>query len=549
MQNRFAGFLLCLILLMGAVQALAAGQGGLQIVNVGIEQDRVNALIYTNESEFVNSTDFGMTLGSEALTNVKLQPLEKAGEGTSYYFVLDVSKSYTGAMKRIKGVIANMIAEMDENDNAVVLDTNDASADLKLTPDKEKLTTQLETAGGRKYLYDTLSRLCKEAQSDKTRKSRSCVVVFTAAKDEKSQIRSLNEIIESYKDSNITVYTVSVAMTNGSGTIINATEAKNFGELARATKGGQAYTVGVTQEQGSTYNQIEQQITQNEKRFYRLSGKIDQYYMPENDTNLTIVQNTETNEYTANYVVPMFVLSNLVIAETIVPTEVPTAMPTAVPTNTPTAAPTAVPTNTPTATPTTAPTNTPTATPTSAPTIMPTTKPTEAPPEPDPIIETRIVLIVAICVIAIIVLLAILSGRKKKAERIRKDREQEEDLSKEETKGMVHQNNLMVQIVDEKREQMYEHEMSTELMVGRAARLADNQQKNKINIENDSTISEYHFKLYWEKGMMFIEDQNSTNGTALKNGGKIQPLIKVPLHQNDVICIGDTELLICWRDL
>ena len=71
-------------------------------------------------------------------------------------------------------------------------------------------------------------------------------------------------------------------------------------------------------------------------------------------------------------------------------------------------------------------------------------------------------------------------------------------------------------------------------------------QTNEIVITN-SAISRVHLVLRWKDNAYEVEDQGSTNGTAL-NGAVLQPKEPQPIHSNDVINVAATiELRFTWQ--
>lgn len=66
-----------------------------------------------------------------------------------------------------------------------------------------------------------------------------------------------------------------------------------------------------------------------------------------------------------------------------------------------------------------------------------------------------------------------------------------------------------------------------------------------IRIGYDDFCSRKHALLYSENDKFFVEDLSSTNGTYI-NGERIQG--KTEIHNNQVIGLGDTELLVGAKD-
>lgn len=79
----------------------------------------------------------------------------------------------------------------------------------------------------------------------------------------------------------------------------------------------------------------------------------------------------------------------------------------------------------------------------------------------------------------------------------------------------------------------------SKILIGRS-------EEANIRIGYDDFCSRKHALLYWENDKCFIEDLNSTNGTYI-NGDRIQG--KAELHNDQVIGLGDTELLVGVKDL
>lgn len=72
------------------------------------------------------------------------------------------------------------------------------------------------------------------------------------------------------------------------------------------------------------------------------------------------------------------------------------------------------------------------------------------------------------------------------------------------------------------------------------------EQTNEIVISN-SAISRVHLILRWKDNAYEVEDQGSTNGTAI-NGNVLQANVPQPIHSNDIINIAATiELRFTWQ--
>lgn len=71
-------------------------------------------------------------------------------------------------------------------------------------------------------------------------------------------------------------------------------------------------------------------------------------------------------------------------------------------------------------------------------------------------------------------------------------------------------------------------------------------QNNDIIVAN-SAISRLHLILRWKDNTYEVEDQGSTNGTAI-NGTVLEAKVPYPIHSNDVINVGATiELCFTWQ--
>ena len=66
-----------------------------------------------------------------------------------------------------------------------------------------------------------------------------------------------------------------------------------------------------------------------------------------------------------------------------------------------------------------------------------------------------------------------------------------------------------------------------------------------IRIAYDQYCSRRHAKVYWDNGKCYVQDLESTNGTYV-NGAKITGTLE--LNNNDIISLGDTELLVIISD-
>ena len=62
----------------------------------------------------------------------------------------------------------------------------------------------------------------------------------------------------------------------------------------------------------------------------------------------------------------------------------------------------------------------------------------------------------------------------------------------------------------------------------------------EITITTDSTVSSEHANILHKRGVWYLEDEMSSNGTFV-NGEELKPRNPIELKDNDVIRVGDTE--------
>ncbi|MCR5138426.1 MAG: FHA domain-containing protein [Oscillospiraceae bacterium] len=67
---------------------------------------------------------------------------------------------------------------------------------------------------------------------------------------------------------------------------------------------------------------------------------------------------------------------------------------------------------------------------------------------------------------------------------------------------------------------------------------------SKFRLSGDGSISGKHMTFVWQNGVLYVQDENSTNGTFV-NGNRISRAVS--LNQNDRIGAGKTDFYVTWK--
>lgn len=84
-----------------------------------------------------------------------------------------------------------------------------------------------------------------------------------------------------------------------------------------------------------------------------------------------------------------------------------------------------------------------------------------------------------------------------------------------------------------------------EISIGRRSRPSDPEVTLDLHTHDGfkGGVSRYHAVIVAVKGILYLRDLNSINGTFL-NGYKLMPITSYPLHNGDIIVLGEFEMIV-----
>lgn len=183
---------------------------------------------------------FTVTISGKECPVQSISTVEEAGEGVTFYCLVDVSGSMRQEqMEAAKEVLMAICEGLREQDNMVIGALGTTLEVSSFLTDREEIQSGIDAlAAGSDYtaIYDAVTDSIAVLQSSKECNRKKCLVLISDGDDETEMGKTRNDAMRAIEDSRIPVYTVAVL--RQSNTQQQRESAKKLGEFARQSVGG-----------------------------------------------------------------------------------------------------------------------------------------------------------------------------------------------------------------------------------------------------------------------------------------------------------------------
>lgn len=183
---------------------------------------------------------FTVTISGNECPVLGISTVEEAGEGVTFYCLVDVSGSMRREqMEAAKEVLMAICEGLREQDNMVIGALGTTLEVSGFLTDREEIRSGIDAlAAGSDYtaIYDAVTDSIAVLQSSKECNRKKCLVLISDGDDETEMGKTRNDAMRAIEDSRIPVYTVAVL--RQSNTQQQRESAKKLGEFARQSVGG-----------------------------------------------------------------------------------------------------------------------------------------------------------------------------------------------------------------------------------------------------------------------------------------------------------------------
>lgn len=190
--------------------------------------------------EVDEARQFTATISGKECPVLDISTVEEAGEGVTFYCLVDVSGSMRQEqMEAAKEVLSAICEGLREQDNMVIGALGTTLEVSGFLTDREEIRSGIDAlAAGSDYtaIYDAVTDSIAVLQSSKECNRKKCLVLISDGDDETEMGKTRNDAMRAIEDSRIPVYTVAVL--RQSNTQQQRESAKKLGEFARQSVGG-----------------------------------------------------------------------------------------------------------------------------------------------------------------------------------------------------------------------------------------------------------------------------------------------------------------------
>ena len=183
---------------------------------------------------------FTVTISGKECPVLGISTVEEAGEGVTFYCLVDVSGSMRREqMEAAKEVLMAICEGLREQDNMVIGALGTTLEVSGFLTDREEIRSGIDAlAAGSDYtaIYDAVTDSIAVLQSSRECSRKKCLVLISDGDDETEMGKTRNDAMRAIEDSRIPVYTVAVL--RQSNTQQQRESAKKLGEFARQSVGG-----------------------------------------------------------------------------------------------------------------------------------------------------------------------------------------------------------------------------------------------------------------------------------------------------------------------
>lgn len=551
-------FLLCFLLLTAILiftSAVFAQNQEPQFFNYSLTDEGVDALIYANTEERLNTSNFTMKIGDQELPVDELTYMSDSDYGTSWLVVIEPvpSNQNKAVMQREIAGLINQIAEnMSGSDNMAIYTT--FGTKYPFNNDKRTISTVVNDSlrkvsdnASDKMIYDTIYEAVDTLKTDSTLNKHKVLLVISEFPLDSSSRSRLDDLADNIKDFNGTIYLVGITQ----GYAGKMQDYETVAALINTKNSGVSYGIEkLTENVGKT---TAEKIIKNESYCRVLSTKYESM-APFGDGELKFVITLNTGKMTIS-TDPLYIQAADLNAYIPQANETPEPTPEE-------------PTATPEPTATEAVTETPAVTETADTGIIAYIKS-----------HLGLCIGIAAALIALIAFIIVYSKGKKPRDDKKPPRpiggtpkppvvintpgqngggqtetidervlntepgggkggDGPEQVSPKPGPGTQLVAQAVVRMTNVKTGQVFEGNITD--MSLKAGRTSD---PAFLQLTGDAGISQAHMEYIWQNGCLYVQDTKSKNGTFV-NGRRITGA--VPLSQNDTIRAGTTDFRVNW---
>lgn len=467
-----------------------------------VADGQIQVHISNNLADENTASEYSLTLGGDALDMLSVETGESS---VSYLYLIDVSGSIKAASSgKIEDTFNNLIAYLDEEDNAALMFVGNDTSVTKFTSDKDELVKEYndyQRAAEDTNLYYAIDQALKVLDTNADCHERTCLVVLSDGEDDKLDGITADEVKETIKKVHIPVCVINIFGDKPSEESME--KAKITGSFARMSPGGVNITYGENDMDSVAAAGIVASVAEN---YYVAIASLASYKQGNTNTELKVTMTLSDGTTVSDTI--QVDGADLPMAES-EPEEKPEA-------------------------------------------VSEAEQPEEENTEDTETEENTMLPIIFAAVVVILVIVVIcLQKRNKKTKKqlgekeieIEKQKQAAENAAKEPEKVIIREVQVMVPEKEIKKQYAMDITMTkvgdpedealklhidNELTIGRLRNKAD------VSFSQDTRLSALHCRFICDEQGLFLEDMGSTNGTYL-NG--------VPLKERRHISDGDLILL------
>lgn len=527
-MKKLAWMLLLAILLCVCVPALAQTPR-LESQTVLIREGKMDVVIYASTNENLQPADFTVMFGTTQAPVAAVSSLQRSDVHTTWLIVMDTYNS--DGRETMKVLASELIDLIDENDNAAIMPTGTNVQGIRLTQDKSELLAAID--GIERNTDDTLNATIAAAldylSGSQDALERTCLVVLSSDKTE-GLGETYAELARKAEASRTTVYTASLNSSSASTENIN-----EFSAIARTGHGSQAFEMFGFQNYKNDARDIAQQMIELTKSFRVLTIDLTGITAFDQKLNISMqdgsMQLSTSLELTAEE-------QRQMQADNVETTQAPATVPLDEG-DAETGGEDAGEIN-------------------GMESAEADTEVSDAEEEQNILEKYGLYIGVGAAVLLVLIIVLVSVSRRKKREeepdipQIRQaftsvalPKEDEahsnpQEQGKEERKPAAApdaEEGILIKLEKLDGGDVYQARLINTLIVGRTAGRSD------IVIPGDAKISGTHAEFSLRKGVIYVNDYQSKNGTKLNDTPVVAPAL---VHINDILTIGLTRLRIKW---
>lgn len=471
---------------------------------------------------------FTATISGKECPVLGISTVEEAGEGVTFYCLVDVSGSMRQEqMEAAKEVLSAICEGLREQDNMVIGALGTTLEVSGFLTDREEIRSGIDAlAAGSDYtaIYDAVTDSIAVLQSSKECNRKKCLILVSDGDDETEMGKTRDDAMRAIEDSRIPVYTV--AALRQSNTQQQRESAKKLGEFARQSVGGMDLVPAVNEYSAKEAGNL---ILEDIYNGLILTLDASQADLPRDEALLRVQLEMDSAVYSDDMYVYTADLSGLSDGKEPQSTPEP-----------PTPSP--IPEPTPSVTP-------------------------EPKPEPGPSrLLIYLAVLAALAVVALVVSALLLSRNRKKREeeerqaqerqqRERQEQERRQQIEQEEQarrardstppSGLIGSQTVGASagVWYEVRFVAIDHEdivFTLKLQEGKAVTIGRNNKADMVFNPNDRHLSSVQCRLCCRQGAMNVWDMDSRNDTFV-NGVPIHKIGMATVQNGDVMRLGSYE--------